>query len=84
MIGYIETQHPPAKSKIIFVSRKIKSRKFYALGGGILISSKEETRLTLKSEYIEGTEKIVESSSSFMQTRSINKDFMLFFSCLLP
>ena len=54
-------------------------KKAYAFGGGILISSKEETRITLKREYAEGTEKNVDCSSSFIQTRSTNKDFILFF-----
>ena len=79
----METQHHPAKTgSYLFQENKMK--KAYAFGGGILISSKEETRVTLKHEYVEGTERNIEGSSSFIQTRSANKDFILFFSCLLP
>jgi len=46
----------------MFVSKKNKIEKAYAFGGGILISSKEETRITLKREYVEETEKNVDSS----------------------
>jgi hypothetical protein len=48
------------------------------LGGGLCISSNEETRETLKDEYAEGTEKDLDSSSIVIQTRSSNKDFILF------
>ena len=79
---HVEMQYDPAHAGQIDLTKNLRKND-QALGGGLLISLKEEIGETLKEPYGEESEKIFSDSTGEIIIRSVKTGFTLFLSFLL-